>query len=379
MSGNSAAQTGHIATILDADRSVWDGLAGPDGFYVSHAWLRLIEEDQKARTEYIVAHTGDRLVGALPLYSIPNETNHLYHPDHYRELLQIDGEYLVAGSRLGYHSTLLLDSAFLETRSGGVLQSMLGYAIEHAAQAGFKGLILPFLTTSALRQLCEVVPATVALESVEANLMSCPGGVQGYLARSRSRLRSKARRDLEDFAAAGWQVREQRLSSCAMEFATLFGNVQSKYGRPIPRDVLEWYLGRQAAILDDLSVLFACGDERGAVAMVLMYRWGDTLFSRLVGMDYPRLRGGEYFNLVYYLPLDYMDAMGLNRLHLGIGAWQTKALRGSVMRPLWTACVTAVGPGPSLNLRKAEAIEQWRADLARFGDARTVADDWLLA
>lgn len=82
--------------------------------------------------------------------------------------------------------------------------------------------------------------------------------------------------------------------------------------------------------------MFTCCSAGQLVGFSLAYKWGGTLWLRAVGFDYGQLRGGyEYFNLVFYQPLYYAYACGLERLHLGRESYEAKVNRGGRLSPLW--------------------------------------------
>src|ERR1041385_8605926 len=103
-----------------------------------------------------------------------------------------------------------------------------------------------------------------------------------------------------------------------------------------------------------------------------MYRWKGTLYGRLVGFDYTRLRAAcEYFNLVYYRPLEHMGEHGLTRLQLGIEAWHAKVLRGASLHP---RAPRAAAPRVLIARRPAPP-EGWRPQAAAFPGALP-EDEW---
>jgi hypothetical protein len=90
-----------------------------------------------------------------------------------------------------------------------------------------------------------------------------------------------------------------------------------------------------AGMADTGTVLAAYADDR-MVAFSLYYRHAGTVWLRATGYDYARLRAAhEYFNLVYYLPIEAAYARCATALHLGMESLHAKTLRGAVTSSLW--------------------------------------------
>jgi hypothetical protein len=119
--------------------------------------------------------------------------------------------------------------------------------------------------------------------------------------------------------------------------------------------------------------VFTCRAENGRLdGFALMYQWRNSLYARVVGFDYPRLRAAfEYFNLVFYRPMIHMAECGINRLHLGIEAWEAKVRRGAVVHPLYCCAILATDSSASTGV-------EWvgpRADLTFAENIRAIAPE----
>ena len=262
-----------VGAITDLPGSEWDRLAGPSGFYVSHAWLRLLEEQPLVAARYITVFADERLVGALPVYRVEREPNPWYRPERYRDLLGVDGEYLLAGSRSAYRNTLLLDPGLDPARAAEVLELLLAAALRHAAGLGLHGLAFLFLTSAACAALARIVPLAYAIDDVEAEFTGCESGIPGYLASLGRERRRNVRRELAAFADAGWQPGEEDLRGCWREVAQLLANVQQRHGHRSSLRGLERLLERQAAVVGDRRVVLSCRTEHVEhCGAALMYR-----------------------------------------------------------------------------------------------------------
>lgn len=325
----------------------WDSLVGDDGFYLSRAWLSFVEAEAPASPWYLFSAEAGALRGALALYRGDNAVTFRYRPQHFRDLLGIDGTFLIAGASRGYRSTLLLGGADRDD----TLVRLLRRAREMASAEGYAEVILPFLTTEALLETARVLPVRASFDVAEAEIPGTGAGLDGYCRRATRRVRKNIRRDRASFAQAGWRTERRSLDECWREAARLLANLESKYGRS-SRDVgvFERTLAGQAKLLAPQSIVFTCEDGDGMAGMVIAYRWRSVLFMRAAGFDYQRLRNGcEYFNLGLWEPMEYCGGTGIDRINLGIGSWEAKGYRGAVMLPLWSAVILP-GARPGLDL-----------------------------
>jgi uncharacterized protein len=335
-----------ITSVDEVGAAEWDALAGDEGFYASHAWLRFVES--RVPVEYAVAAAGGRVAAALPLYRVAHEPNAWYDPRRLAALVGADEPVVLAGSRAGYRSTLLAAGP-----------DELAAALEEALASVAAPLVFPFLTSRALAELAAVAPVTATFDTVEAELAECGDGLDAYLARLGRDRRNKVRRELRVFRESGLRAGVRRLDECRRELAPLLANVQRRYDRPADAAVLAALLEAESATLAERSAVFTGEADGHLVAAFVAYRFGSGLFGRLAGFDYDRLPGAfEYFNLGVYEPVAYLAEHGLRSLHLGIGSWRAKAFRGATIEPLWTALVRTRGR-PGVKLVHPERVAEW--------------------
>lgn len=368
--------------LADVSGPDWDALVGDDGFYLSYDWLRYVETEPNERSRYLLAQKGGRLTGALVLNWADDPFTVRYRPERFADLLGIHGRTLLAGGSQGYRSTLLLrppgdggadaaDAADAADDRRRTLAALLQAALSAAQADGRDGIVLPFLTTGALAEVAGVARVRAAFELPEAEISDCVHGLDAYAERMTKRVRKRIRSDRARFAEAGWTIRERRLDDCWPDAARLLYRLQAKYGHN-ERTLTEYErtLAGQARELSDRSVVFSCEDDDGTAGISVCYRWRTTLYGRLVGFDYDRLRGGhEYFTTAIYERLEYAARHGVTRLHLGVGSWQAKGYRGAVLRPLWSAFIPAGerDDGPGLELVDGESVHRWVAEIAKHG------------
>lgn len=348
----------------------WDRLVADEGFYLSHDWLRYVETEPNEDSRYLLARDDQGLlVGGLVLSRIRDAMTIRYRPEHFGELLGSGDEILVAGATRGYRSPLLLAGQGEKRRE--VLAALLREALAIAQAQNRAGIVLPFLTSEALAEIAGMVSVRVGFELPEAELRGLGAGITEYAEAASSRVRRKIRSDRRRFADASWQLRERDLRECWQDAARLLHTLQRRYGHT-GQDLaqLEESLAAQARLLGDHAVAFTCEDDEGIAGIAVAYRWRDTLYGRLAGFDYDRLRGGsEYFNVTIYGPVEYAARHRLTTMHLGVGSWEAKGYRGATMCPLWSAFIPAdaqLGTG-GLDLVNAAEAGRWPQDIARRG------------
>jgi uncharacterized protein len=364
-------------SLAGVTRHEWDGLVDDDGFYLSHDWLRYVETEPYERSRYLLSPDSGVLAGALVLNWVRDAFTVRYRGEHFADLLGIEGRTLIAGGSRGYRSTLLLAPSGASRAE--TLAALLRAALAVAREDGCAGIVLPFLTTPALAEVAGVARMRAAFDIPEAEITGVGPSLDAYAERAPRRVRGRIRADRARFARAGWVVRERRLDECWPDTARLLYLLQRKHGHAerTLRDFEESMAG-QARDLADRSAVFTCEDDRGIAGMVVCYRWRTTLYARVAGFDYDRLRHGhEYFNVVLYGPLQYVAREGMSRLHLGPGSWEAKGYRGAVLRPLWSAFipVTGLDDAPGLELVNGESVREWVADITRRG-LRTDSAEW---
>jgi predicted N-acyltransferase len=369
-----------LRSIHEMKPGQWNELAGADDFYQSHDWLAVIERDSSAAPRYLVGFLGGRLAGALPVYQVAREGSTPYQPGRFRDLLHVQGDYLVAGARRCYRSDVMLANWLPPAVQDQVAGALLRAALAVAVQNGMSGVALFYLPSAALRRLGRVLPVTAAFDSAETVITGVRTGIDAYLSRLSSKRRCKIRKEMRTFVAAGWRTEVTRLADCLAEVASLVSKVEQRHGHLTPDVLLRRAFRWQVQAVDDRAVVFTCRDGGGEiVACAVNYVWRDTLYSRAVGLDYARLDGSfVYFNLLIYRAIEYAAEQGLDRLHLGLAS-TAKVERGAVASPLWTAAVRAdtADGAPGIRLVDPAAMRRWSEPYGCYSHALP-AETWAL-
>jgi hypothetical protein len=144
------------------------------------------------------------------------------------------------------------------------------------------------------------------------------------------------KREIELFHSSGPRIVETTLSECCEEVGPLLGNLHRKHGAEDSDADTTRYLKSQAAVLDNASRVFLEVEQDRPVGFSLCYEWGNELHVRVVGFNYDCSSRFAYFNLAYYLPLEYAIGRGMDCIHVGAGTYGAKVSRGGVLEPLWS-------------------------------------------
>ncbi len=190
----------------------------------------------------------------------------------------------------------------------------------------------------------------IAVVSATAHL-DLPGREFGdYLAAFGHHRRNQISRERRQFAEAGGTVSSSSGAGAADWFADSAGleaELQRSHGFDADpdyfRETQQAYLRRFG---DRMHLLRAqLGGE--TVAMVTLFRGGDDLAGRTVGLrDGPAVHAaGVYFNVCYYGVIDLAYRLGIRRVRLGPRAWRAKARRGARLVPL-RAAIPPTAPEP---------------------------------
>lgn len=366
-------------SLSEIDPAEWDSLASAGGFYLSHEWLRLVEADKLATAEYLLADDGRRIIAALPVYDVNNEPLGLYQPGRLADG-RWPGHYLLAGARRGFINGILAAPDLSIQQRDEAFCLLLAAIGRRVRERGADGAVFLHMTTAAADELLSADRDGCAQKVPVLTLVDCviniPGsGMDDYITTIPSPYRRKIRREMRVFGAADYEIAEVRLADCLAEAGSLVCNLQHRYGHMDDDEVWRDELGQMAELLGERGVVFSCRRDGALAGFALGYPYSETLYMRRCGFDYDRLRDAfEYFNLGYYLPLEYAYRQGLKRLHLGPTSHEAKVRRGATLAPLWgvTVCSAAQQDGEAALAWNRKAASEW---FTSYGQASaTLAD-----
>jgi uncharacterized protein len=328
-------------TMQDVDREGWDALAAAYTYYSSSDWLHWLEVSEGTRheTAYHQVWDGDTLVGALPSYWVTDETSGPYQLP-----IMAGGQWngrkvLLGGGRRAYLSEWLLHPRLTGEQRPAAIRALARSLRERAAEVDADTVVLPYLTHTAMTELAaEGMIGAPFLGSADASIPLPEPSFEDYLARLPSFRRREIRREMRRFAEAGYTVTTESLGDCGEEVAELHSNLQRKYAGDAAAEPARESVRGQAELLAEHSLVFAARRDGRLVAFALAFPWQDRLFMRYTGEDYELGHGAfAYFNLTYYLPLQYACEHRFREVHLGLASLDAKTTRGAVLTPIWSA------------------------------------------
>jgi uncharacterized protein len=381
MSAEPVLVTRH-SSVDELPTDAWDALAAGN-FYLSHRWLRVVEADSQPRPGYLAAWSpGGRLAGAVPVYRLDHAPgNRLSDPASVLgDPPGADGWYpaLLAGTRIGYASSILVDSSRSPDERAGIVRALLETLAGDADNAGFGSSSLLYLNQAGAAQLAGVPGWPLVFSSAAAVLPVTWSSFEEYLGSLTRHQRANVRSDLKRFARSGLTARRVTLGEVGPEAAPLAVNVQHKYGHHSSPVRQVRFFGDCAAALGDDALVFGCFDGSALIGFALAFRWQDTLYIRSAGFDYDLLpRLGEHFMVMYYEPIRYAIEQGLALVHFGTESFPAKVQRGCSLQPLWSAARRS-RPFTEAELRRFAEVSQARllgwdenfADVLRYLPSR---------
>ncbi|MEV0315649.1 peptidogalycan biosysnthesis protein [Nonomuraea fuscirosea] len=348
-----------VLSLSDVAGRAWDDVADPQDLFQSRAWLRALERTGEAPVMYLIARRPGhcRVLGALPLYdSLPSRGDYLYWPElHFQDLLRAASPAggrlgLLAGSRAGFGTRLVLDPTLTGPARAVVLRALRDAAGAVAAERGLPYTFFLFLDAAAWRDLAPVTGdgGRHRLAGVAQTELELPGTCfADYLATLPRNTRTSVRRETGRFAEV-CATETVPLREAVPAIAPMIGNVRARHGMAYSVDAVTGRLSAYASALGDTAALAVLCKVRGRVVGAgVLCRWHDRLYVTDFGrVDDEGPDPFVYFNAAIYEPIRHAYAMGLSKVVTGAGAELGKARRGSAVLPLVHVAWPATGePG----------------------------------
>ncbi|MGW4977364.1 GNAT family N-acetyltransferase [Streptomyces mirabilis] len=203
-----------------------------------------------------------------------------------------------------------------------------------------------------------------------------------YFAWLPSGRRPRARRERRDFGLSGRTIREVSLPEVVKEIAPLNSALMRKHGHAYGEERAAAVYDRQGRHLGDRSTLLLDEDAGQPIGFALRYRHGDTLYARVAGFDYSVPNVADYFNLVFYHPIESGAGRTVRAIHLGLGTFQAKLARGAQPHPLYSVFVGVDRPlaadETKVRERNRAEAEAFGAEYGQYVVGGLNTDDWLL-
>ena len=351
---------GRHESIAAIPRGEWDAIAASHSFFASWGWLRYLEGAPGAAAGYLTVADGELRAG-WPVTTVTHPVNERYDLDVLFPGLAggapvLAAPYVVAGACRGYRATAM-------SRKPADMTALLAATIGECRGTG--GLAVLYLDTGGAASVAAALhelgrPSTPLLTDAEAVIGVHGRSLAGHLAASHGRLRRRMRREMALFESSGLRVVRRPLRACAGALAPLHHELLQRHGRDWDLARTERSLRRLAAAAPAEPLLLLAVDETDEpVGFSLSYPWGDTLYVRVTGYRYARLRDScEYFVLTCYEPIQRAALSGLANVHLGLESLHAKLIRGAELSPLWSVIVP---PGHDLPDGTVRALNRARA------------------
>lgn len=337
-------------SIARVDSVEWTRLENGRSLYQSYPWLSWAENNCAANAFYVLARDpAGTLVGAVPAYLLSatdTSWNSWYDP-----LTVFAGDdaetkdrrsawfpSLLVGSLSGYHSDVLVDSSLDDADQQAVTRALVLRCRSLADARHARSMAMMYAPEGTAVAVSRGGLGATAPISTSANtrIGASWSDLDAFLNSFTRRRRYNMQREIDLFRSGGSDIVVTRLSDCLRDVGPLLANVHRKHGAPDSDLDTTQYLTSQANHMNDISTVFLELADGQPVGFSLCYEWGRELHVRVVGFDYERSARFAYFNLAYYLPLDYAIRGGFRHTHLGPGTYEAKASRGAVLDPNWS-------------------------------------------
>ncbi len=334
---------GHLSA---PDQAAWDRLADDRSFYLGTRWLAFQQsQEHEGDLQFVCVRSGGRLVAGVAVFIVGEPSSKHYDPRRLFPDVVSNARITLVGGTRGFLSGPLGDGA---STLGLLLQGIQTIADTHSEGVAW-WLYTSSEDAAAITAESRVVPRMLNAECV---IELSGEGFGDYLASLPGKRREQVRYDLRAFERAELSIEETLLSKSLEECGLLLAQTQQKYGLSTSAaDMTEWLSDLNLASADSGRV-YLCRSVAGEpIGFSLVYSQGNSDYVRAVGFDYQRApHVGEYFVLLCYEPLRAAYKRGATTLHLGSGAYRSKARRGASIRPLWAVPSNNRGWDPALSL-----------------------------
>jgi len=256
---------------------------------------------------------------------------------------------LLLGGRYGQQNGYYIAQSE-QPRRKEVLAALLAESCSfNASSQGFL-----YLDKQSADEILEVAPKYLAIPAEpDASITINATSFEGFLAGLTSRQRYGVRRDLRRVGSMP-RVRPVTPEDSMMRaYGRLAAQTQRRHNLPGDPDRLSNYIARCAACGAE-AVAFTVGDESSPAAFSLALVYGDTLWVRMVGLEYGPGgdTGGAYPAVLIYGPVQFALDRKLRSVNVGAGAGDFKRRRGATNRSRWSL----IAPPPGITVSPAQLL-----------------------
>ncbi len=333
-----------IDTVAVIDPQAWDRLAARRSLYLSHGWLKFVDQDSGCRVCHLVAKDGEgRLLAACPAYVMDAPPRNPMFDLHYQFAVPTGlasaaetwfPALLIGG--LGYCGGLLFDDQLVSgSDRAGIMAEFVSRFQSMARTLECRASALMYLDRPTALEIQPLAgDDALVLASLPDTCLSIQwSNFEGYIADLPKNRRSSARQEQARFDRAGYTTTVGDFEGWAEPGARLIAETNGKHGSATSWQEIKARLILEADCLSSEGGVFLC--KRGTLlqGIVVTRSWNDTLYVRTCGFDRSIGSAAEYFVVSFYEPIRFAIANGIARVNFGPLAYRPKLLRGIQAEP----------------------------------------------
>ncbi|MFE7480809.1 GNAT family N-acetyltransferase [Streptomyces sp. NPDC057552] len=338
----------------EARSAGWDTLLGPEDFFLTPPWMRVLHDSAGAWMRYFTAHDGERPLAAVPVVLATDRSPWaLGRTD--LLLRHAAGESMdgAAGLTEELGGDAALDALMPSMMAGGrhlgrtrlltgpgagpgTVHALLARVEEQAVAEGCRSAALPYVDASdtLVRGVLEERGYRRCVSGEFATLTHPGKGFTEYAMSLPSRRSRRVRSERRHIEASPVEIdlaplRREDVPRLAALETELFG----KYG------MTGWDPKRSEAVLDaafhhlgEKALVSRAVLDGRIIGFGLVLSHGSDWFAHRAGFDYEAQgKLPLYYELLYYTLADEAPAHGVSRVHYGIGSTEAKVSRGCVL------------------------------------------------
>lgn len=358
-SGTSEPELHVLETVAELRRVGWDEMLGRGDWYLSTAWLGVLERRVPARASYLFVGGGSARtpLAGTPLYLFGDDSPpEFYRVDDVVRRAARDGgaESSTRGDALADVATELLPAATFGGRHMGRNRLLVHPRLAPAPRrAALETLLAGAERIAHERRASSLVALYVAEDDTELRAVLGEAGYRafpsaqaavldvrwnsfdeylGSLSRKRREAVRRERRRLEQ-AGVTFEVvdLDPRLRA---EMAPLELNLMRRYGLDADVDVLLDDYRTLEQLLGATARVFVARRGGRLAGFLIGLRADDELYLRQLGFDYELQDDLPlYFGLVFYAVVEYALAEGVSRIDYAVESAEAKRSRGCRLEP----------------------------------------------
>lgn len=335
--------TRSFTSIAEVPEPDMRALASSSGFYDNSQWMRYCELAARGSLRYLALtdHCGRiTALTAVHIFAAPPAPA-LRRPETLIDNQISDASVLypcLMGVLDGTHSPILVAPGQEGNRTGCVAELTAACAM-YGHNHDVTTVAFPYLASQSDAQAaCAALGAAGPVVSAGVAMLTGDWtDFDHYLGSLSSHQRISIRHERRQFADAGYHVRAGYGTSDLDESTALMQvSMLVRHGTASSvQSLLEGYQMLKSTV-EDSVITFRCERSGKLAGIVICLRHDDTLYVRAVGIP----AGGstfEYFNTVFYSPIEWGIQNGIRRFGFGTGAYKAKRFRGCVFEPRYAA------------------------------------------